>query len=138
MVVSDTLRSLMGMGASVFTLGQKYMVFTTDERIGNIPAGQFQLIDAWFMEQFAKAIAVEAVAKGDPAAAAKLTAQLGLSHTYYRGFPTDEAPLRARLGGMLVLINAAAKMDSGAFDKIGAQLGFAPSQLHLTAPPEKK
>lgn len=138
MVVSDTLRSLMGMGASVFTLGQKYMVFTTDERIGEIPAGQFQLIDVWFMEQFAKAIAVEAVAKGDPAAAAKLTAQLQLSHTYYRGFPTDEAPLRARLGGVLDLINAAAKMDSGAFDKIGAQLGFAPSQLHLTAPPEKK
>ena len=37
MVVNDTLRSLMGMGASVFTLGQQYMVFTTDERI-NGPA----------------------------------------------------------------------------------------------------
>ena len=33
MVIADTLRSLMGMGASVFTLGQKYMVFTTDERL---------------------------------------------------------------------------------------------------------
>ena len=72
MVVADTLRSLMGMGASVFTLGQKYMVFTTDERINGPAAGQFALIDVWFMEQFAKAIAVEAMAKSDPAAAGKL------------------------------------------------------------------
>ena len=137
-VVADTLRSLMGMGASVFTLGQKAMVFTTDERVGGPEAGQFALIDAWFMEQFAKAIALEAVTKSDPKIAAKVAAQLQLSHTYYRDFPRDEAPLRARLGEVLDLINAAATPGSGAYEKIGALLGFSPGQLHLTAPPEKK
>ena len=138
MVVADTLRTLMGMGASVFTLGQKYMVFTTDERIDGTAAGQFELMDVWFMEQFAKALALEATAKSDPRLGAKLAAQFQLSHTYYRDFPKDEGALRARLGGVLDLINAAARIDSGAYEKIGAQLGFAPAQLHLTAPPEKK
>ncbi len=109
MVVADTLRSLMGMGASVFTLGQKYMVFTTDERINAPAPGQFMLIDVWFMEQFAKAIAVEAVAKSDPVAAEKLAARLELTHTYYKDFPRDETALRARLGGVLDLLNSAAK-----------------------------
>lgn len=138
MVIGDTLRSLMGMGASVFTLGQKYMVFTTDERTGGPDSGQFALIDVWFMEQFAKAIVLEATAKSDPKLGAKLCAQWQLTHTYYRDFPKDEAPLRARLGDVLDLINAAAKVDSGAYEKIGVQLGFSPGQLHLTAPPEKK
>ena len=127
----------MGMGASVFTLGQKYMVFTTDERVGGPESGQFALIDVWFMEQFAKAIALEAASRSDPKLGAKLATQLQLTHTYYRDFPKDEAPLRARLGDVLDLLNAAARPDSGAYEKIGAQLGLTPGQLHLTAPPEK-
>ena len=138
MVIGDTLRSLMGMGASVFTLGQEYMVFTTDERFDGPPSGRFTLFDVWFMEQFAKAIALEAVAKSDPAAALRLAAQLDLSHMYYRNLPKDDAALRARLGEVLDLINSAAKIDSGAYERIGAQLGFVSGQLHLTAPPEKK
>ena len=63
-VVSDTLRSLMGMGAQVFTFGQKYMVFSTDERLGMRP-GDFSLLDCWYMEQFGKTIAVAALARGD-------------------------------------------------------------------------
>lgn len=43
----------MGMGADVFTLGQKYMVFTTDERY-HVKAGEFQLFDVWTMDQFAR------------------------------------------------------------------------------------
>jgi hypothetical protein len=138
MVIGDTLRSLMGMGAAVFSLGQKYMVFTTDERTDGTALGQFELIDVWFMEQFAKAIALEALAGSDAKNAAALASQLQLSHTYYRDFPKEDAALRARLGGVLDLVNAAAKMDSGAYEKIGAQLGFTPNTLHLTAPPETK
>lgn len=136
MVVGDTLRSLMGMGASVFTLGQKYMVFTTDERINAPAPGQFALLDVWFMEQFAKAIAVEAMAKSDPAVGAKLAAQLQLSVTYYRDFPQDEAALRGRLGDVLDLINSAAK-DPAAYEKIGGRLGLSTGELHLTAPTGK-
>jgi hypothetical protein len=138
MVIGDTLRSLMGMGASVFSLGQKYMVFTTDERTDDTAPGHFELIDVWFMEQFAKAIALEAVAANDAQSAAALAARLHLSHAYYRDFPKEDAALRERLGGVLDLLNAAAKMDAGAYEKIGAQLGFAPNTLHLTAPPETK
>lgn len=137
MVIADTLRSLMGMGASVFTLGQKYMVFTTDERIDGPAAGQFALIDVWFMEQFAKALAVEAVVKSDPDLGAKLSKDWQLSVTYYRDFPQDDASLRDRLGGVLDLINAAAKVDSGAYEKISAQLGLTTGEFHLAAPPAK-
>ena len=90
------------------------------------------------MQQFAKTIALEAMAKSDPALAAKLAQQLQLSHTYYRDLPKGDAELRARLGDVLDLINAAAKIDSGAYKKIGAQLGLSQSQLLLTAPPETK
>ena len=138
MVIGDTLRSLMGMGASVFSLGQKYMVFTTDERADGTAPGQFELSDVWFMEQFAKALALEALAGNDVKSAAALAAQLQLSHTYYRDFPPEDAALRDRLGGVRDLVNAAARIDSGAYEKIGAQLGFAPNTLHLIAPPETK
>ena len=134
MVVGDTLRSLMGMGASVFTLGQKYMVFTTDERINAPAPGQFMLLDVWFMEQFAKAIAVEATAKSDPALGEKLAKQLQLTVTYYRDFPQDEAQLRGRFGDVLDLINAAAKPESGAYEKISEQLDLPAGELQLTAP----
>ena len=137
LVIGDTLRSLMGMGASVFTLGQQYMVFTTDERLDGPASGQFTLFDVWFMAQFAKAIALEAVAKSDPSLAEKLAGQVQLSHMYYRNLPKDDAQLHNQLGEVLDLINAAAKIDSGAYEKIGAQLGLTPGQLHLTAPPEK-
>jgi hypothetical protein len=45
-------RTLMGMGAQVFSLGQKRMVFTMDER--ETPPGEFTLLDCWYMDQFAR------------------------------------------------------------------------------------
>ena len=57
--------------------------------------------------------------------------------TYYRDFPQEDSQLRGRLSGVLDLINAAAKPDSGAYEKIGEQLGFSTGELHLTAPQAK-
>ena len=52
------------MGAQVFTLGQKLPIFTTEEREG-APPGHFTLLDCWFMDQFARTIAVAALSRGD-------------------------------------------------------------------------
>jgi len=54
-VAQDIQRSLMGIGASVFNLGQKLVVFTTEER-EDIPFGEFTLLDVWVMDQFAQLI----------------------------------------------------------------------------------
>src|SRR5215475_13237823 len=61
MVVGDTLRSLMGLGAQAYTLGQKYMVFVTDERLDPPTAGAFAPLDLWFMAQFAQNQALAAL-----------------------------------------------------------------------------
>lgn len=101
-VVSDTLRTLMGMGAHVFSLGQKYMVFSTGERLAP-KEGDFTLLDCWYMDQFARTVAVAALAGNDRAQTAALAAKLGIGHEYWRKFPASEAaiarykPLRDRL-----------------------------------------
>src|SRR5262249_10175403 len=64
-VIADTLRTLMGMGAQVFMLGQKSMVFPTGERFDPRAEGDFTILDCWFMEQFAKNIALVALAGND-------------------------------------------------------------------------
>jgi hypothetical protein len=115
MVIQDTLRSLMGMGAQAFTLGQKYMVFTTDERIDPPTAGEFALLDLWFMDQFARYIAVVALAGHDRAESAALSARLGVSQAYYRNFPRDVAALQQRYGALRHRLNAAASPNSDAW-----------------------
>mmetsp|Transcript_48518 Transcript_48518/g.105233 ORF Transcript_48518/g.105233 Transcript_48518/m.105233 type:complete len:92 (+) Transcript_48518:197-472(+) len=57
----------MGMDGFAFTLGQKLVVFATDEH--NRPAGEFSLRDAWFMDLFARRIALAAASKLDAARA---------------------------------------------------------------------
>jgi hypothetical protein len=132
-VVQDTFRSLMGMGANVFTLGQKLMVFTTDERL-DYGAGQFTLLDCWYMEQFAKALLVNAHARGDAARASTLAGQAGLTHMYYFGHPKEESELKERHSEIRDLINqASAKPD--VLIAIGKRLALdGPPQLEL---PEK-
>jgi len=114
-VIQDTLRSLMGMGAQAFTLGQKYMVFTTDERIDPPTAGEFTLLDLWFMDQFARYISVVALAGNDRAKSAELSARLGVSQTYYQNFPRDVAALQQRYGALRDRLNAAASPTSEAW-----------------------
>lgn len=121
MVIADTLRSLMGMGAEVFSLGQKYMVFTTDERIepstGGTP-GMFSLLDCWYMEEFAKSIAVVALSGHNHAKAQELAGQLGMKTEYWRGMPRDEAVLVPRYGELRDKLNAAASSRSEAYREL--------------------
>lgn len=116
-VISDTLRTLMGMGAQVFSLGQKYMVFSTDERLAP-PEGEFTLLDCWYMEQFAKTIAVVALAGNDRAKAGTLSKQLGTSPAYWNNFPKSDSALAARYGALRDRLNAAAEANSEAYRKL--------------------
>ena len=115
-VIGDIFRTAMGMGAQVFSLGQKYMVFTTDER-PSPREGQFTPMDAWYMDQFARAIAVVALAGQDPARAAALSRQLGTSPQYWNLLPKDEAAL-ARYAPLLGRLNAAADPKSEAWRRL--------------------
>jgi hypothetical protein len=114
-VISTVLRSLTGMGAQTFTLGQKYMVFTTDERVGPEAPGAFTLLDLWYMDQFARYIAVVALAGNDRERAATLSEQLGVSpHYYTSNFPPSEQTL-AGYRDLQGQLNAAANQDSDAY-----------------------
>jgi hypothetical protein len=104
--VLDVLRSLMGMGAQVFTMGQKLTVFTTDERLG-VPPGDFTLLDCWYMDQFARTLALTALAGDDPGRAAELARKLHISATYYSAFPQSDAGLAQRYGALQKKLNAA-------------------------------
>jgi hypothetical protein len=125
--VSGILRSLMGMGAQTFTLGQKYMVFTTDERLDPPVAGAFSTLDLWYMDQFARTIAVIALAGNDRAAAEKLARQLGTSPYYFMtNYPPGEAVLR-RYGPLQQRLNAAADPSSDAYKQLVAKLAAPPA-----------
>jgi len=119
-VIADTFRTLIGMGARVFSLGQKYMVFTTDERLAP-PEGQFTLLDCWFMEQFAKTIALAATDGG-----AALAARLGVTHEYWRMLPRSEAQLTERHAALRDLLNAAADPRSDAYRQLRSRLAPLP------------
>ncbi|MEK8017924.1 MAG: hypothetical protein VSS75_013710 [Candidatus Parabeggiatoa sp.] len=121
LVVSTTLRSLMGMGAKIFTLGQKYMVFTTDERL--FPAaGAFSLLDLWYMDQFARNIAVEALVGNDRAKAKKLSQELGTSPYYFQqNFPPSPRKLSEYVD-LQRRLNAAANPNSPEYKELRAML----------------
>lgn len=113
MAHESTLNTLRGMGASVFTFGQKQMVFSTDERFGQEKEGDFTLLDCWFMESFAKAAIVAALTPGDPEGARAMWKKLESSPAYWHGyFPKNEESLRPRLAELRALLNAAAKPRS--------------------------
>jgi hypothetical protein len=115
-VITDIFRTAMGMGAQVFSLGQKQMVFTTDERIAPLE-GQFTRMDGWYMDQFARAIAVTALAGHDREAAAALAKKLGTSSQYWTFQPKDEAGL-ARYAPLVDRLNAAADAKSAAWREL--------------------
>jgi hypothetical protein len=125
-VVATTLRSLMGMGAQTFTLGQKYMVFTTDERLDPPTPGAFGLLDLWYMNQFARTIAVVALAGNDPRKAGALSRQLGVTPYYFmNGFPPDQATL-ATYRALQERLNAAADPQSDAYRELRSLLSPRP------------
>ena len=114
-VVQDILRTLMGMGAQTFSLGQKYMVFSTDERIEPAEDGQFSLLDCWFMDQFARNLAVVALAGNDRSKSAELLKRLGGGPHYYTSISRDPKVLDARYGALQKRLNAAADARSEAY-----------------------
>ncbi len=116
-VITDALRTLMGMGAQTFSLGQKYMVFTTGERLGT-PEGEFSTLDCWYMEQFARSIAVAALGGGGRAQTAELAAKLGLQHEYWRAFPPSESAIADRYRALRRRLNAAANPESAEFREL--------------------
>lgn len=119
-MIADTLRSAMGMGAQVFSLGQKYMVFSTDERTG-IEDGKFTLLDIWFMEQFARAIAVNAMDRANPDRARRLAERLGTGPHYYRTLPKDESEL-LRFADLARRLNDASDPASLAWQTLSAEI----------------
>lgn len=131
MVVLDSMRSLMGMGAQTFTLGQKLMVFTTDERIGGAP-GEFTLLDSWYMEQFAKVLLLQAHAKGDPAAAKEIAQKLKLTHAYYFGHPKTNEELVPRHDELVKLINTA--LEPKSLETIAGRIGLEAPKLRSQLP----
>jgi hypothetical protein len=113
MAHESALATLRGMGAAIFTFGQKQAVFSTDERLGPEKEGEYTLLDCWFMEGLAKASIVAALAPGDPARARALWEKLGSAPSYWHGFfPKDPAELARRFGEMRRLLNAAAAPGS--------------------------
>lgn len=78
----SNLATLRSMGASVFSFGQKQMVFTTDERLTGEKPGEFTLLDAWFMEGLAKAALVQALYEGSREKAEALWKQLQSNPNY--------------------------------------------------------
>jgi hypothetical protein len=112
----------MGMGARTFSLGQKYMVFSTDERVDPPEPGQFSLLDCWFMDQFARNLAVVALAGNDRAKSAELLKRLGGGPHYYTSISRDPKVLDARYGALRKRLNAAADARSEAYQGLRALL----------------
>lgn len=104
----SNLATLLSLGASVFTFGQKQAVFQNGERLGPEQEGEFTLLDLWFMEGLAKAAIVAALAPGDRSLAAALWKRLNSSPIYFQnGFPKSEDTLRQRFGDLRLLLNRA-------------------------------
>jgi hypothetical protein len=116
--IADTLRSAMGSGASVFSLGQRYMVFTTDERITPEKEGEFTLLDCWFMDQFARNLLLVAMADLDHERAAALSKTLHVKHQYYQDLPSSEAQLKKDFGELQRTLNRAADPESPEFKSL--------------------
>lgn len=119
----SVLATLRGMGAAVFTFGQKQAVFSTDERIGPEKEGEFTLLDCWFMEGLAKASLVAALGAGDRARSTALWDKLGAAPSYWHGFfPKDQVELGRRFSEMRALLNAAAVPASEARKQVDGML----------------
>lgn len=120
-VIHSVLRSMMGMGAEVFTLAQKYMVFTTDERMSPREPGAFASLDLWYMDQFSRWIALQTLAK-DRNNAQKLAQAWRLSPLYYLqtgsgSFPPSEEEL-AQYEALRTRLNKAADPKSQAWREL--------------------
>jgi hypothetical protein len=112
-VAQDIQRSLMGIGASVFNLGQKLVVFTTEER-EDIPFGEYTLLDVWVMDQFAQLTILQALQRRGPGLPdpEKVQAALGFQINYFARFPLPPAAFTKEMRRLRLFLNRAIKPSS--------------------------
>lgn len=112
-VAQDIQRSLMGIGASVFNLGQKLVVFTTEEREA-IPFGEFTLLDVWVMDQFAQLVVLKALQRPGTGLPNPDTVQaiLGFKIDYFARFPLSQADFTKEMRQLRIFLNRAANPSS--------------------------
>jgi hypothetical protein len=112
-VATDIQRSLMGIGASVFNLGQKLVVFTTEER-EDIPPGDFTLLDMWVMDQFAQIIILQALQRRGPGLPSpeKVQAILGFRIDYFSRFPLSQGDFTKEMRELRIFLNRAKNPSS--------------------------
>ena len=112
-VVQDIQRSLMGIGASVFNLGQKLVVFTTEER-DDIPFGDFTLLDVWVMDQFAQLTILQALQRRGPGLPnpEKVQSILGFQINYFARFPLSPADFTKEIRRLRLFLNRAINPSS--------------------------
>ncbi len=112
-VAQDIQRSLAGIGASVFNLGQKIVVFTTEERV-DIPFGEFTLLDVWVMDQFAQLTILQALQRRGPGLPSpeKVQAMLGFHIDYFTRFPLSQADFTKEMRQRRLFLNRAINPSS--------------------------
>lgn len=112
-VSQDIQRSMMGIGASTFSLGQKLVVFTTDER-DDLAPGEFSLIDVWVMDQFAQMILLKSLQRGGAGlpSPAQVQSAFGFNVDYFSKFPLSEAELTQPIRRIRRFLNRAIALDS--------------------------
>jgi hypothetical protein len=95
------------------------MVFQTAERF-EPREGDFTLLDCWFMDQFARNIALVALSGNDRSKAKALEKQLDFTPIYWQRFPKNEAALAPRYRDLCGRLNQAADPQSEAARKLHA------------------
>ena len=119
--VTDTLRSFQGLGANAFGFAQKNLVFGTQQKF--LSPGEFDLIDIWFLQQFARTILLQAILRDQPDEAASWTAILGLHSDFYNHFPSGSA-MTESVGPVRDLLNSTLCDPESGFAALSSQLGM--------------
>lgn len=126
-VVNSIYRSLLGVGGTAFTLYQKEMVFTMEERDGRylqrcelIKKHEFTPLDCYFMDQFSRVIAVNTLMGGSKETAKCLASVLQSTQFYYDDINPDK--IQVQFAPLQELLNAAADGASQEWKKLTSLL----------------
>ncbi len=119
--VGDCLRSLQGVGASTFSFAQKTLVFGTNQKFAR--DGEFDLIDGWFMRQFARTLVLQAVLRDHPDTGGYWAVRLGLRTDYYNDFPS-QPNLGTLVGDCIQHLNAPLADGETGYPELSQRLGF--------------
>ncbi len=119
--VADTLRSLQGAGACTFSFSQKTLVFGTNQKFAR--DGEFDLIDVWFMRQFARTLVLHAVLRDSPDAGTDWSGRLGLRADYYNSFPIG-SEMECLVGEWVARLNLPLRRSEAGYASLSDKLGF--------------